>query len=116
MQAGRELDALVAERLGFTIKEIAGIDAGGKTVRLQRISLGNRGHKVIPYYSTSIAAAWELVEEGRKRVSLEVEFSLFANEDGTWDAEFGMNEAVSAPTAPLAICLAFLKATESDRD
>lgn len=64
----------------------------------------------LPMYSYDITEAWEVVEKARQLVSLEVEFALYANEDSTWDAAFGMEGGVKADTAPHAICLAALKA------
>lgn len=63
-----------------------------------------------PAYSTDISATWKVVEKMRKQVSLEVAFELFVNESGWWEARFGMEDFVCADTAPLAICLAALKA------
>ena len=72
-------------------------------------SLGPQSGKC-PHYSTSIAAAWEVVEKVRATVSVELEFQMFAYEDGTWQAEFGIEGDGFADTAPLVICLAALAA------
>ena len=72
-----------------------------------------RGTREVAPYSTSIAAAWEVVEKMRESVSLEIEYQLFANEDGTWDVAFGIEAFQSATTAPHAICLAALAAVGS---
>jgi len=54
-------------------------------------------------YSTDIAAAWEVVEE------LDLSMYPLACTVG-WRFEFDRNEGAEAETAPLAICLAALKA------
>ena len=55
------------------------------------------------FYSTDIAAAWEVVEE------LDLSMYPLACTVG-WRFEFDRNEGAEAETAPLAICLAALKA------
>jgi hypothetical protein len=79
----------------------------------------------MPCYSTDISAAWTVVER-MKRASVGPGFSLVwwpaDGPDEAWCASFGTNnypdrgehvvEAV-APTAPLAICQAALKAVET---
>lgn len=95
MEAGRELDAMVVEK-------VMGVD----------ITSGS--HRV-PFYSTDIAAAWEVVEK-LKSSSFYIEFYIefYINR---WQCHFchetngGVNCRRSyAPTAPLAICRAALKA------
>ena len=66
----------------------------------------------LPEYSTQIADAWLVVEKLRK---LALHFNLQNDFAGTWFAEFfqqGFHYGVIADTAPLAICLAALKAVE----
>jgi len=121
MQAGRELDALVAERRGWPVEWHDGIP-WFKGDRL--FSLGEDRSDLSKNWSpsTSIAAAWDLVERlansgwtvyltrtDKCHVSLRPEHepppvSCVIRPEGIAD------------TAPLAICLAFLKATESGRD
>jgi hypothetical protein len=60
MQAGREMDALIAEKvMGFTVKCIL----GRYQIALFDVETGERApgmFKNLPYYSTDIAAAWEV--------------------------------------------------------
>ena len=75
----------------------------------------------MPHYSTDIAAAWELVEKLNTAPFL-CDFYLDRNADwedgepGSWCAEFGpdLHHKAFARTAPLAICLAALKAVQAD--
>lgn len=134
MKAGRELDILVAEKvLGlkvvktvwgkrkqygcYSIGEPDWYDDAGAT------ELGNP----LPAYSTDIAAAWEVVEHmnnlGTK--SRDAYFILNKSDSGfkvsfyrrkhvgpgQWDY-VAYHGTVKADTAPMAICLAALKAVE----
>jgi hypothetical protein len=66
----------------------------------------------IPDYYHDIKAAWDIVKEFKKR-----NFEMFLHNtlDGKWDCELNNPEALyqsgigKAHTAPMAICLAFLK-------
>ena len=109
MEAGRELDALVAERLGYEIKPgYAQCGFGHKTNYWFRI----------PSYSTSITAAWELVGKLRAQglavwVIGDQTGSLVCVGDYQGGYDLGdLTYRASGNTAPLAICLAFLKVTE----
>jgi len=113
MVAGRELDALVAEKvMGWSVNRS---ERGWETlgVRPKRL-IGRRGMCRLPgdawSPSEDISAAWEVVEKlGAVRIE---KFS-----DG-WYAQFGERErdrnfrltAGIADMAPLAICLAALAA------
>lgn len=112
MTPGRELDALVAEK-------VMGLDVnrtGPETMWFARPMGGNWDD--LKDYSTDIAAAWEVVEAVKARKIDQGWFDLgFAN--GSWGATFRTGayyepiEHVRAPTAPHAICLAALKAVET---
>lgn len=120
MDAGRELDALVAEKvMGFNkVTEIV-VDHEPPH-ELYRAPDG-RGYypNRIPLYSTSIADAWQVVEklarEG-KHLALQAPGSLDMNEcyrrfkQWTADFTYDIDSEGRADTAPLAICLAALKA------
>lgn len=56
-------------------------------------------------YSSELTLAWELVEYLTHRL----EPLLVRHERGIWESAFGECEYVSAPTAPIAICLAALR-------
>lgn len=64
---------------------------------------GNHFHEPIPDYSTSIAAAWEIVE---KLLNEGHGIRLYGRQGFTVNID-GWEE--TADTAPMAICLAFLK-------
>lgn len=138
MPAGREMDALVAEKaMGCAVKfgyrrgdvNLEGTekepycycerrshysDCRGETDRFPNI----------PNYSTDIAAAWEVLEkafpvvEGQRSGFFAIAFfsdgykTTFVNEDqevmsGAYSGKVRLSQA---PTAPLAICRAALKA------
>ena len=97
MPAGRELDALVAEK-------VMGWDHYPSK------------HEIVPAYSTDIAAAWEVVEKMR---SDDWWAQIAQDNTDIWDAKLWRGEPDrwfptmetygNAPTAPLAICRATLK-------
>ena len=70
---------------------------------------GSTCRRVVPEYSTDIAAAWEVVEKLRPTGP---KLSIHAARLG-YDVEYGPGWFVSAPTAPLAICRAALKAIKT---
>ncbi len=117
MSPGRELDAVVAEKvMGLSVRPIEVIGASGVhadvgTVDLpRRMPDGRMGvHAApLPAYSTEIAAAWEVVEKLRSPVF------VLEWEPDRWLASFcGEDEDATADTAPHAICLAALKAVEA---
>lgn len=113
MEAGRELDALVAEKvMGWNVCGTADNDRAG-------IAPGQTASAVrIPPYSTDIAAAWEVVEriieiEKAKKTYLPV-FSVQMAPDGfSAVLQVGMGCEIvveNSSTASLAICRAALKA------
>jgi hypothetical protein len=127
MIAGRELDALVAEKvMGW--REIhrslfTGYKPGHKG-KIQKVSCSPRlGCHRIPNYSTDIAAAWEVVEKVTSAVGPhreEFNFSMGGPRRNKWTCQFCPGcvchpAEASADTVPLAICLAALKAIEGAR-
>ncbi len=121
---GLALDALVAEKvMGCKLFKNDFVKFGcGCEHRTNDIGLQPHGwttsHAGLAPYSTSIAAAWEVVE----KIKLLRDYVLTQTDSGTWGI-YGWNydftsapvirwdEAVAeAPTAPHAICLAALKA------
>ena len=106
MEAGRELDALVAEKI-FGFVDLGPLQFAG--LRYQKpttdgvVVLGR-----LPYYSTDIAAAWQVVEKYRCGFKLE-----FVDLYRRWYCEFTINENLQsalAETSPHAICRAALLA------
>jgi hypothetical protein len=63
-------------------------------------------------YSSELALAWEVVE----RISPKVEPMHVRCENGTWFAAFGDQAESSSRSAPVAICLAALRAHGMDVD
>jgi hypothetical protein len=108
MSAGRELDALVAKK----VMESVPCDKWRQFTDYPVLWVKNTGEcnhtgcypsqEGPPYYSTSIAAAWEVVEKMRFNV-----WCLC----GSWEAGYPLGPVRgNASTAPLAICRAALKA------
>jgi hypothetical protein len=137
LEPGRELDALVwwkifgKESYGASLDSNVYYDEGRD--RYDRADLGERLYytnegevKRVPSYSTSIAAAWEVVSHMRKTYSFDGHngFMLAGQEEGDdpvpddlWYCEFSRpswSEA-SGDTAPFVICLAALKAVLESR-
>lgn len=127
-QPGRELDALIAEKVMGWVSIphpepenlFPGVRAGARSwfppnndyaYWRERFGPGYANGVSFPEYSTSIEAAWEVVEKmGENRLRLDL--SVGTSEDAI--AEFSRNgsEGIEAngEDAPHAICLAALKA------
>lgn len=93
MKAGRELDALIAEK----VMGVHPFDVREGTVRT---------------YTTNIADAW-LVVDRLERMDIEVKITIFpkaATRVDFKDYHTGSEGTVQEYTAPLALCLAALKA------
>lgn len=117
MKAGRELDALIAEKvMGWKVVPGQYKHIVPPNAQLERStfceyvtsSLSVPAMK-LPTYSTDIRAAWEIVE---KLCPQEDEFQLKRFNKKEWDCNFSyfMETSCQADTAPHAICLAALKA------
>ena len=127
LEAGRELDALVAEKvMGWTWGEYSPPVEGPSKIlrppeswapspdRAPGSEVSCPGwHFRVPQYSTDIAAAWEVVE---KMVPIKYGFNLAIESPpgpwGDWEVHFynGGTHLAFADTAPLAICRAALLA------
>jgi hypothetical protein len=103
------LDALVAEKvMGWRWEDCFRAYTGVLTVRHEE-------YGGPPFYSTDIAAAWDVVEKMRERRA-----DFYIRFVSTWTVEFDSvagdyNGYTDGDTAPLAICLAALKAVEKSR-
>ena len=104
MEAGRKLDALIAEKvMGLIFRKKEGYPKFDDDV---------------PYYSTRIEDAWLVVEKLRE-MGAWINVSIGTHKM-FWECRGIINEGKDnevrfinhAPTAPLAICLAALKAIE----
>lgn len=129
MKAGRELDALVAEKvMGMTF------DVGGGPMGMTRflsyvdgLLLSRRNEntgvgiffsierekelmKKLPHYSTDIAAAWEAVERMREHLDITISANQNTCEVRSRDFPDQIIACEQGDTIPHAICLASLKA------
>lgn len=105
MKPGRELDALIAEK-------VMGFDPNS-TDSLRTLLYHSYPGGHFPCYSTNIACAWEVVEKMSPR---DDKFEISKYKNGLYEATFRYFEAEwsEAETAPHAICLAALKAVGID--
>lgn len=107
MNAGRELDALVAEK----VMGLAPVEWSGDCLVHGNQETGG----IVPAYSTNIPAAWKVVEKLHGEHTFGLDWLGFEGEEWrcvfNWgkDEDRGFAHAVAA-TAPLAICLAALQA------
>ena len=113
LDAGREMDALIAEKVMGTPKG----DRPGEWLNEKGNWLCDTDE--LPPYSTSISAAWEVVEKLNKHCFHIMRFTFGEKEgvalESVWyRATFDYSEKifVEAPSAPLAICRSALKAVE----
>lgn len=122
MEAGRELDALVAEKVmgwrwisynnnGFILVP-PDQHSRMKPEYVFQDKAGSREHAGLPRYSTDIAAAWEVVEKLHEIPGYEIIDIRLCSIGYAILAPMGnhMKSVSTAETAPLAICLAALKA------
>lgn len=109
MKAGRELDALVAEKvMGWTYRTFP----DGACPLVKHWYCGEQ-YMLMKSFSTSITDAWQVVEKLNNLwqghwslVRVDGEWAIYEN---PYDIE-GYPPTAQAMTAPLAICLAALKA------
>jgi hypothetical protein len=105
LEAGRKLDALVAEKIGLPLLD-------GNPTGNPMLGGGDRIR-----YSTDIAAAWRVIEKVIE-IFGDYGFDLHRINNGVFLCGLGERDylqrvSAHAPTAPLAICRAALKAIES---
>lgn len=106
-EPGRDLDALVAEKVMGWFK-----DRYSEYWFPPGTNITNGAVVDLPHYSTSIEAAWEVVEKLKEGV---LYFELVRTPDG-WisqfysEAKYDPAPIEDAPTAPHAIAVAALKA------
>jgi len=112
MEAGREMDALVAEKvMGHTV----GRDATLETFYPQYTTTveTSEGFTILAHYSTDISAAWRIVEKFKSDARIGISMADYTN-GGYCFTFFGPGNfdeyECDAPTAPLAICRAALLA------
>jgi len=121
LEPGRELDALVAEKvMGAECScDKPTKEPGSSNPYGMQGFCDVHGGVGCPDYSTSISAAWEVVEklcQHDKFIQLtRGSWNQKTNSWTTWIVEVdgpSSTERVEAPTAPLAICRAALKAID----
>jgi hypothetical protein len=106
MPAGREMDYLVAEMVMKIRPRIASTEYIGKEVVGRKYD-AVINHEIIelPFYSTDISAAWEVILEMRENG---FGCDMDVGSKG-WGCRFGVGgEIVTAESMPLAICRAAL--------
>lgn len=111
LEAGRELDALVAEKVMGYPKEIISINGSVKSPN------GDWMVREIDEYSTDISAAWEVAEKlgsfwiDHTVSDLGIDVEFFTSLDHSKE-----RLVATADTAPLAICRAALLAVMEDEN
>lgn len=119
MKPGRELDKLIAEKI-FKFETETVYDVWVFLRNEGKYSGGDWIPTHVPDYSTSITAAWQLVDKIRTLTGIDYDSDLFTVQQlnsgwraGTMSFIDWTLEAVG-DTAPHAICLAALKAAGVD--
>ena len=106
--AGRDLDALVAVR----VMELTPCDRYSHSPADAGLLTDGQGFFAVPYYSTQIGAAWEVLEKLRAD-GLTMMQSVNHGEAGWWCVLYPHAgppaETAYAETAPLSICWAALE-------
>lgn len=125
MQAGRELDAMIAEKvMGVTIQEFGSDSFGGYCLKKENGDLYyfkgdcqikfsiDEAKEIIPRYSTDILAAWEVVEKMKKNYGINIEirdYAVSCEIQGEFKT-FGASDVREHGSVPLVVCRAALKA------
>lgn len=120
-QAGPEIDALIAEKvMGLEVsREVHPFKYHNVELDKER---GGVWSSPIPAYSTDIAAAWEVVKKIGKPIEIRVDADEVSVSNHTCESiplpgwNWHQHVLEAAPTAPLAICRAALKAIELTGD
>lgn len=107
---GRELDQKIAlEVMNLGIMCICERWVDSVFISLIDGTCPDCNKKQLPHFSTSISAAWEIVEHFRKRGDVILDY--YYSDIDHWRCSFGRGVDFSkSDTAPHAICLASLKA------
>jgi hypothetical protein len=122
MTAGRELDALIAEGMGYEVERRESPNERYRVwlVHAPAHDTGRRARTIAPRYSSDMEAAWLVAEAMRARgfrwFNLGNFYAGHDHETLTWGASFHVvvgEFAAEADTAPLAICRAALLALAS---
>jgi hypothetical protein len=112
MNPGRDLDALVAEKvMGFRWARPLKFTHEG--IEQTGVAMTEDATYVLPHYSTDIAAAWQAVEK-----LLAQGFGVeILSDQGQWSVQFWNlgRQTEYGDSAQHAICLAALKAVDAPR-
>src|SRR3990167_4943388 len=109
MNAGRELDARVAEQVMHLKRAESWLHVEGWECHADEKGGGPYYKEPLPNYSTSISAAWEVVEKFQKYSNEPILIS-HSETQHLWRVQFRYNLSIQASDFPLAVCLAALKA------
>ena len=104
MPAGREMDALVAEKV------MGWADINSNAALVGGLCDDKRNWKPLPFYSTDIAAAWEVVEKIKGNYGNCRFITEWVPKAKQWSCGGDGYDCGWGKTAPLAICRAALKA------
>lgn len=119
MAAGRELDALVSEKVFRKDCGWVGLDNDRGSHCPSCHKLHRYEEENLPYYSSDIGAVWNIVDAFKAKRSGHDMFHLTVTKYGATasfeiDAYYNSWNPVSAPTAAHAICLAALNILEKE--
>ena len=110
LQPGREMDALIADKVMGSVAEKVHILRACKAFPGYEHT-GNYVCPEIPHYSTDMAAAWTVVEKIEPNTG---PFILWQDEDGLFGCHFGDLSKAGYGEAPEAICRAALKVVDAN--
>lgn len=111
----REIDAIVAEKvMGWVSNYPGGWPHPPMDTPNRKQYMDSEGCTVIPNYSSSIEAAWQIIEklitQGHYVNIFSTEYSTPTRENGPgWGCQVSSDDTSLDDTAPMAICLAALK-------
>lgn len=107
MEAGLELDALIAEKVfGLVLRNT--FTGEEKPMTAAQVLAEHSIKTSIPKFSTDIRAAWKVLEELKKK-HWNVTLNCHHGEWAIWFDHGSEASAITAESAPLVICLAALE-------
>ena len=114
MPAGRDMDRAIAEHV-FGMDPLNARQGHRKDGDIEYSWGYPVGHDIAPFYSTNIAHAWRIVEQGRRLYSPWFDLGTADKHDGRgvrWGASFDRSRYAwsEGETPELALCRAALKA------
>ena len=116
LEAGRELDVLIAEKVMCWIN-FHEIVIGGQHKWCGSSSQWDGLGELVPQYSSEIAAAWQVVEKLKELSATNIVIEMLQYSEEWWCEVRGISnskgeslQSAKDKTAPLVICKAALKA------